>query len=190
MPTYTFEIQASDTTGRIWQAMAPAETVESTDSPDKVAADIAYNQNLAEGDNWRVRVWIGADADTYTDPDGEYDATGVTNSDLAVRIAQTYDIKMGPATDLWYADTDRLTPAGAELVTGAIAESYQLGLNSDTEDAMLAELERVVAERNKLTAERDALIRRLMDTTVLRSRIVASGGVKEARLYQIRNAQQ
>jgi hypothetical protein len=29
------------------------------------------NQNVADGDDWRVRVWNGADADTSDAPDGE-----------------------------------------------------------------------------------------------------------------------
>jgi prevent-host-death family protein len=70
---YTVEIQASNAEGTIWQALAPAETVESTDSADQVAADVAQNQNIAEGDNWRVVVWEGDNADTGVDPVAVYE---------------------------------------------------------------------------------------------------------------------
>lgn len=80
MSTYTIEIQASDEAGDIWQALEPAETVDtdaddyigdSTDTAVQVAEAVAAHQNLAEGTNWRVRVWDGPDADTGTEPAAE-----------------------------------------------------------------------------------------------------------------------
>ena len=69
MPTYTSVIEASNEAGDIWQAVAPAEsfTDEETDASE-VAYWIASNQTVADGSKWRVRVWLGADADTATEP--------------------------------------------------------------------------------------------------------------------------
>ncbi len=67
MSEYTVEIEASDNAGTQWQAMAPAETVVA-DSQSIAALNAATNQNVAEGNNWRVNVWAGRDADTSTAP--------------------------------------------------------------------------------------------------------------------------
>lgn len=70
-PTYTVQIQASNEAGTTWQALAPAETVTDpiADSIEQLAQDVAVNQTIADGDNWRVCVWRGADADTGVEPD-------------------------------------------------------------------------------------------------------------------------
>lgn len=73
MPTYTVQIEASALNREIWQALAPAETVEDEGTPDEVAEAVARNQNIAEGGTWRVRVWTGKDADTGIQPAGEYE---------------------------------------------------------------------------------------------------------------------
>jgi hypothetical protein len=76
MSDYIVEIQASNSDGTIWQALAPAETVTTDDaSAEEVAREVAGNQNIAEGGNWRVCVWDGADADTGTEPAYALDAT-------------------------------------------------------------------------------------------------------------------
>jgi hypothetical protein len=67
---YTVEIQASDADQSIWQALHPAETVEA-DSAEDAAQMTAQNQNIADGDRWRVLAWDGADADTGTKPAAE-----------------------------------------------------------------------------------------------------------------------
>lgn len=71
MSNYTVEIQAGNAEGTIWQAMAPAETVNDNGSAEQVALDMLTNQNVLDLDNngpWRIAVWIGADADTGTEP--------------------------------------------------------------------------------------------------------------------------
>lgn len=65
MPAFTVEIQASNSDQSVWQALHPAENTEG-DSAETVAVDVARHQNIAEGDNWRVCVWNGTDADTGT----------------------------------------------------------------------------------------------------------------------------
>jgi hypothetical protein len=67
MTTYTVEIQASNEDGTIWQAVHPAENIET--HGDETAIDIARRvagtQMYSDGDRWRVMVWEGADADTH-----------------------------------------------------------------------------------------------------------------------------
>jgi len=63
MPAFTVEIQASNADQSVWQALHPAENTEG-DSAETVAVDVAQHQTIAEGDNWRVCVWDGNDADT------------------------------------------------------------------------------------------------------------------------------
>jgi hypothetical protein len=72
MSTYTVEIQAGG--DDIWQALAPAETVDTREwggdwTAEDVARTTADHQTLAEGTDWRVCVWIGADADIGMQPD-------------------------------------------------------------------------------------------------------------------------
>lgn len=71
---YTVRIEAAGMDGDKWQALEPAENVTmSTDATaDVVAALAAANQTVATGEGWRVRVWLGHDADTATEPAAEY----------------------------------------------------------------------------------------------------------------------
>lgn len=69
--TYTVEIQG--TSGSAWQALAPAETIDASTldqdlTAEDVAAFVADNQTVAEGTDWRICVWGGAEADTKTTP--------------------------------------------------------------------------------------------------------------------------
>jgi len=70
MSEYTVEIQAGDERGDVWQALHPAETVTALEgeSAEQIAAFAATNQTVADGGNWRVCVWEGADADTGSEP--------------------------------------------------------------------------------------------------------------------------
>jgi hypothetical protein len=135
--------------------------------------------------------------------------TGTTIDELARTIANTHGIDTFAAArdvvavhvdqiaddpDLWDAEACTLTPSGAELVAGVVAESYAIGANAtdaqlllnQIEDAAAAisQAERVVADK---TAERDNLIRAALGTELRRADIAAAAGVKEARLYQIRD---
>ncbi|HLS74094.1 MAG TPA: hypothetical protein VK046_10010 [Actinomycetaceae bacterium] len=75
---YTIAIQGTDD-GKGWQTMSPTpETVTESEAADMgyvdaadVARDTAYNQTIAEGEGWRVRVWEGEDPDTGAEPAGE-----------------------------------------------------------------------------------------------------------------------
>lgn len=89
--TYTVQIQASNSDQTIWQALHPAENVEAdeTTTLDLIAEDVADDQNIAEGGDWRVCVWAGADADTGTEPDYIYDATA--DDKILGRIADAAD---------------------------------------------------------------------------------------------------
>lgn len=52
---YCIEVQASDAERRIWQTVAVHYSGDHAD-PVELAADVAANQNIAEGDAWRVRI--------------------------------------------------------------------------------------------------------------------------------------
>jgi prevent-host-death family protein len=58
---FTVEIQAPNANHTVWQALAPAETVTDYTNAADLARDTALNQNIADGDNWRVVVWEGED---------------------------------------------------------------------------------------------------------------------------------
>lgn len=59
MTTYTVQIEASTADGGIWQALAPSEQITSTGNAEDVAEITAADQNVAEGNDWRVVVWEG-----------------------------------------------------------------------------------------------------------------------------------
>lgn len=71
MKTFTIKIEAGNFDGTIWQALHPAETIQSNDDPDEIARDVAMNQTIAEDGHWRVAVWEGEDP--YGEPDGVYE---------------------------------------------------------------------------------------------------------------------
>lgn len=67
---YTVVVEASNEDRTVWQALAPAEALTSTDRAEDVARWTASNQTLAEGGHWRVRVWEGSGrlaAEIYSD---------------------------------------------------------------------------------------------------------------------------
>lgn len=201
MTAFTVQIEASNADGTIWQALAPAETVDSDDTAAELAAEVAANQNIAEGSNWRVRVWDGEDADTGTDPAAEHLA-GTSIDDLAREIADRHGIDTHAAAvetvtvhvdqisddaDLWDTTTRTLTPAGVELVKGAVAESYSIGAVATRAAQMLADLEETATEIGRLTVRRDELVRAALRTELRRDDIAAAARVTPARLYQIRD---
>ena len=74
---FTVQVEASNPDGTVWQAVNQAETIDPSAwggdwSAQEVAETTAANQTVAEGTNWRVQVWAGADADTSTDPDATF----------------------------------------------------------------------------------------------------------------------
>jgi hypothetical protein len=119
---------------------------------------------------------------------------GIDSFDAARDVVTVHVDQIADDPDLWNRDTETLTPAGVELVTGAVAESYRQGINSTTVDRLLDEIAtaaRDIAETEKRLAEqiadRDHLIRAALRTEARRCDIAAAAGVKEARLYQIRD---
>jgi hypothetical protein len=56
--TVTIVIEVRGANGD-WQSMHPAETINDPDPIEDIAAAVAANQTIAEGDDWRVRVWLG-----------------------------------------------------------------------------------------------------------------------------------
>lgn len=92
--------------------------------------------------------------------------------------------------DLWDAEANALTPDGVIVITEAYdpqlvsTRAGQLLVDIETEARAIVAAEQVIAER---TAERDRLIRAAMQTELPRADIAAAAGVKEARLYQIRD---
>jgi len=112
----------------------------------------------------------------------------------AIDVVRVYVDQITDDPDLYDPDTEELTEAGAELVTGAVAESYKIGAIATTASLLLeqiadAEQERAGLERQtqEARARRDELIRRAMQTELRRPDIAAAAGVKEARLHQIRH---
>lgn len=121
-------------------------------------------------------------------------AHGIDTLDAAREVVTVHVDQISDDPDLWNADTDSLTEAGVELVTGAIAESYARGYHATAAQQLIEDIaaeaaaieaaERTVAER---TTRRDELVRAALRTELRRAEIAAAAGVKEARLYQIRD---
>lgn len=132
-----------------------------------------------------------------------------TINDLAHTIADRHDIdsltaareavtvmvdQIADDADLWDADTHALTPAGVEVVSQAIAESYKVGAVATSAQNLLADIDDTAAgiaslekQHAELVARRDELIRAALRTELPRADIAAAARVKPARLYQIRD---
>ncbi len=132
-----------------------------------------------------------------------------TIDDLAHTIRTTHDIdtldaardvvrvhvdQIADDPDLWNTEAQTLTPDGVELVTAAVAESYAQGLHATSAQRLLDDLAsaaKVVAVAEAALAvriaDRDELIRAALRTELPRAAIASAAGVKEARLYQIRD---
>jgi hypothetical protein len=117
---------------------------------------------------------------------------GIDSLDAARGVVQFHADQIADDPNL--SEDGGLTPAGVDLVTAAIAESYANGYFAPSaqqfiediaaEAAAIAEAEQIAAEH---TARRDELIRAALRTELPRAEIAAAAGVKEARLYQIRD---
>lgn len=131
-----------------------------------------------------------------------------TIESLAQDIRAQYDIDMDAArdivqvhvdmirddADLWSEDAATLTPAGVEVVTEAVAIAYRKELHGTVAASLLDEIGNAAAEiratESKLAdliQERDEAIRKALRTELRRADIAAAAGLKEARLYQIRD---
>ena len=152
MADYTIQVQRTDDDGDSWTPIKDADTVEDVDDIHRALEDIAAGQwpmVLPAKAGWRVAAWVGADADTSTDPD--------------------------LTTEAWTGDDPE-----------AVADELPDEL---VPERLLAELDQIRRMREALDERRDLVIRVLMktDTRVPRARIATAAGVKEARLYQIRD---
>lgn len=122
------------------------------------------------------------------------DTHGIDTLDAARDVVKVLVDQIADDPELWDADTDTLTEAGVELVSGVIAESYKQGYHASgaqrliddiaDEAAAIEAAEQAIKER---TVRRDELIRAALHTELRRADIAAAAGVKEARLYQIRD---
>lgn len=121
-------------------------------------------------------------------------AHDIETLDAARAVVRVFVDQISGGPDLWNAETDELTPAGVQVVTGAIRESYAGGYHATTAQRLLAQIvdeataiataERAVAEA---TGRRDELIRAALRTELPRAAIASAADVKPARLYQIRD---
>lgn len=129
-------------------------------------------------------------------------------NDLAIDVANAHGISHTAAVDaitvhvdtinddpdLWNPDTNQLTDAGVEVVTAAIAETYNTGAIATYATQLLEQIADAEARRadharraDEARAARDELIRAAMRTEARRADIMAAGNVGEQRLYQIRD---
>jgi hypothetical protein len=119
---------------------------------------------------------------------------GIDSMDAARDVVRVHVDQIASDIDLYNPGTGELTDAGTAVVTEAVAQSYRRGFNSthaenllaliDAEAGQIEAAEKEIAER---TERRDELIRAALRTELPRASIAAAAGVKEARLYQIRD---
>lgn len=119
---------------------------------------------------------------------------GIDSRDAAVESVRVFVDQIADEADLWNAETQELTEEGVEVVSTAIAESYAKGLHATKAEQLLNEIAEAAAAIStfeakvaEYTADRDELIRKALRTELRRADIAAAAGVKEARLYQIRD---
>lgn len=122
------------------------------------------------------------------------DTHGIMSRAAAEDVVRTFVDQISDDTDLWNAETEQLTPEGVQVVTTAVAVSYANDLNGTVAQRLLNEIAEAAAAIEtfegkvyEYTAERDELIRAALKTELRRADIAAAAGVKEARLYQIRD---
>jgi hypothetical protein len=67
---YTVQVEAANA-DHVWQPVHPPQTVTAFngETAEDIARSVAANQTAADGQSWRVQVWIGRDADVGTEPD-------------------------------------------------------------------------------------------------------------------------
>jgi hypothetical protein len=121
-------------------------------------------------------------------------AHGIDTLTAARDVVTVHVDQIADDPDLWNTDAQTLTPAGVEVITRAVAESYGIGAVATAAANLLVQIEEtaaaITATEKRLAeqvAERDELIRAALRTELRRADIAAAAGVKEARLYQIRD---
>lgn len=123
------------------------------------------------------------------------DQHGIDSIDAARAAVIAHIEQINDDPDLYNRDTQTLTASGVEVVAEAIAQTYAIGAVRSTARDLLemiadeeaaAQAARSIADKH--TANRDELVRAALRTTELRrADIAAAAGIKEARLYQIRD---
>lgn len=119
---------------------------------------------------------------------------GIDSRDAATDAVRVLVDQICDDPDLYDAETQELTTQGVEVVTEAIAVSYAKDLVSTEAGRLLQEIAEAAeaiakfeAKVAEYTDDRDELIRAALRTELRRADIAAAAGVKEARLYQIRD---
>lgn len=119
---------------------------------------------------------------------------GIDSHDAAVDVVRVHVDQIADDPDLWDAEQNQLTESGADVITEAIAAAYERNLNGTVAQRLLDDIAEAAAAIEALetkvaeyTADRDELIRAALKTELRRADIAAAAGVKEARLYQIRD---
>lgn len=122
------------------------------------------------------------------------DAHGIDTLTAARDVVTVHVDQIADDPELWDTDAQTLTPAGVEVITRAVAESYSVGAVATAAANLLVQIEETAAaiavtekHREEQVAARDELIRAALRTELRRADIAAAAGVKEARLYQIRD---
>lgn len=122
------------------------------------------------------------------------DRHGIDSLDAARESVTVLVDQIADDPDLWDRGAQTLTAAGVDLVTDAVAQSYSIGAVASAAAQMLVEIEEAEARRQHAESEakrhaeaRDKLIRAALRTELPRKMIAAAAGVKEPRLYQIRD---
>lgn len=119
---------------------------------------------------------------------------GIDSRTAAREVVTVHVDQIADDPEFWNADSATLTPAGVEVVTAAIAASYAQSLHGTDAQRLLddiaaaaAAIETFQGKVSEYTDDRDELIRAALRTELRRADIAAAAGVKEARLYQIRD---
>lgn len=123
--TYTVKIEASNQDQDIWQALQPSENIETAQwGPDWTAEDVARttadNQTVADGSNWRILVWLGADADEGSDPayvwypEPPFARVNVVDGSIRVTVPDAEDTDLAHVAGRVLATSANVEPWGAE----------------------------------------------------------------------------
>lgn len=119
---------------------------------------------------------------------------GIDSHAAAIDVVRVHVDQITDDPDLYDPEAEELTGDGAAVVAQAVADSYAHDMYGTTAARLLNDLttaarKLALAEQavRDHTAARDEMIRAALKTELRRADIAAAAGVKEARLYQIRD---
>lgn len=156
MTTYYVEIQAGNREGTSWQTVAPADPVTDWDGSAQELADwVASNQNVANGDRWRVLIWDSED--THGEPVAEHEQASpppVQHHELIAWLGPAADELSAEQVDRLRAEADRITerypdPDDQDRRDAALSAAVQYLLGETTPED---------AARRHLAAQREAAL--------------------------------